>query len=734
MSKIICSAAIRGAHKIVDMAEAKFEEAVKKYGAGQEVAYPNTAYFLPIIYSMLGAKVQTLGDMKDIFAECRKLLPDYVSDNVWLPYLAPALDAGMATFFAEEMYEAIRYLDTPEFYTKTEDPLENNIWLGAADDVIFRKRGVEFVDGTAPGFAAIMGAPPTKELASKIALELQEKNLYIFMHDQTGGVHMADQLRQSGVQIGWGTRLVPFAPNYTSAVFAIGFACRVAMAFGGIKPGDYRGNLIYNKDRTFAFVMAFGEVSDEWYANAAGAINWGFPTISDYDIPQVLPTGICTYEHVVSNVPHEEIVQKAIEVRGLKVSVTKIDIPMSFGPAFEGERIRKDDLFMECGGGRTLGVEVLVSKDMSEVEDGKITVEGPDIKDIQAGQNLPLGILVEVAGREMQSDFEPILERQFHHLINYIQGIMHMGQRNIMWIRIGKAAVEKGFSFTHLGKVLHGKLHQEFGAIIDKIQVKIYTDKAKVEEVMELAKKVYAERDERLGTMTDETEEIFYSCTLCQSFAPSHVCVITPERIGMCGAYNWLDGKASYQINPTGPNQPIQKGECLDASLGIFQGINEFVGQASRGAVTELACYSLMNSPMTACGCFEAIAAMLPQCNGIMVVNRDFMGMTPSGMKFTTLAGMAGGGAQTPGFMGVSKHFMTSPKLFLAEGGLKRIVWLPKMMKEEIKDKLIERCKEIGMPELYDMIATEENGTTEEEILAFLKKVGHPALTMEAVV
>ncbi|MEW6499934.1 MAG: CO dehydrogenase/CO-methylating acetyl-CoA synthase complex subunit beta, partial [Thermodesulfobacteriota bacterium] len=384
--------------------------------------------------------------------------------------------------------------------------------------------------------------------------------------------------------------------------------------------------------------------------------------------------------------------------------------------------------------GRTPGVEVLISKDMSEVEDGKVTIEGPDIKDIQQGQNLPLAILVEVAGREMQSDFEPILERQFHHLINYIQGIMHMGQRNIMWVRIGKAAVEKGLSFTHIGKVLHGKLHQEFGAIVDKIQVKIYTDKAKVEEVMDLAKKVYAERDERLGSMTDETEEVFYSCTLCQSFAPSHVCVITPERIGMCGAYNWLDGKASYQINPTGPNQPIQKGDCLDPALGIFQGINEFVGQASRGAVTELACYSLMNSPMTACGCFEAIAAMLPQCNGIMVVNRDFMGMTPSGMKFTTLAGMAGGGAQTPGFMGVSKHYMTSPKLFLAEGGLKRMVWMPKMMKEEIRDKLVERCKEIGMPELYDMIATEENGTTEEEILAFLKKVGHPALTMEAVV
>ncbi|MBU0480141.1 MAG: CO dehydrogenase/CO-methylating acetyl-CoA synthase complex subunit beta [Proteobacteria bacterium] len=734
MSKIICSAAIRGAHKIIDMAEETFEEAIKKYGENQEVGFPNTAYFLPTIYSMLGAKVANLGDMRDIFKECRKLLPPVVSDNLWLPYLAQALDAGMATFFAEEMYEAIRYLNDNNFYTKTEDPTDKNIWLGAADDVVFRKRGVEFVDGTAPGFAAIMGAPPDKETASKIALELQEKNLYIFMHDETNGVKMADQLVADGVQVGWNTRLVPFGPTYTSAVFSIGFACRVAMAFGGIKPGDYRGNLLYNKDRTFAFVMAFGDVSDEWYANAAGAINWGFPTISDYDIPEVLPTGVCTYEHVVSNVPHDEIVQKAIEVRGLKVNISKIDIPMSFGPAFEGERIRKDDLFMECGGGRTSGVEVLISKDMSEVEDGLVTVEGPDIKDIKEGQNLPIAILVEVAGREMQSDFEPILERQFHHLINYIQGIMHMGQRNIMWVRIGKAAVEKGFSFAHFGKVLHGKLHQEFGAIIDKIQVKIYTEQDKVEEVQELAKNVYAERDKRLGSMTDETEEVFYSCTLCQSFAPSHVCIITPERIGMCGAYNWLDGKASYQINPTGPNQPIDKGECLDEKLGVFKGINDFVNQASRGAVTDLSCYSLMTDPMTACGCFEAIAAMLPQCNGIMVVNRDYMGMTPSGMKFTTLAGMAGGGAQTPGFMGVSKHYMTSPKLFMAEGGLERVVWLPKAMKEEIADKLKERCEAIGKPELFDMIATEENGTTEEEILDFLKKKGHPALAMESVV
>ncbi|MGQ9498849.1 MAG: acetyl-CoA decarbonylase/synthase complex subunit alpha/beta [Dissulfurimicrobium sp.] len=734
MSKIICSSAIRGAYRIVDMAEEKYEEALKKYGPDREVAFPNTAYYLPIIYSILGAPVSRLGDMKDIFQECRKLLPPPVSNDVWLPYLAPALDAGMATFFAEEMYEAIRYIDEPDFYTKTEDPSDERIWLGAADDIIFRKRGVEFVDGTAPGFAAILGTPADPEMASKIATELQEKNLYIFMHDQTGGITMADQLKRQKIQIGWSTRLVPFGPTYTSAVFAIGFACRVALAFGGIKPGDYKGNLIYNKDRTFAFVMAFGPVSDEWYANAAGAINWGFPTISDWDIPQVLPTGICTYEHVVSRVPHEDIVQKAIEVRGLKVSVSKIDIPVSYGPAFEGERVRKDDLFLECGGGRTLGVELLVSKDMEEVQDGLVTVEGPEMTDVELGAKLPLGILVEVAGRQMQSDFEPILERQFHHLINYAQGIMHVGQRNIMWLRVSKQAIEKGFKFEHIGRILHGKIHQEFGTIVDKVQVKIYTKEEKVKEVLELAKQVYAARDERLGSMTDETEDTFYSCTLCQSFAPSHVCVITPERIGMCGAYNWLDGKASYEINPTGPNQPIAKGDLIDARLGQWSGVNEFVKKASRGNVERVSAYSLMVDPMTACGCFEAIATMLPMCNGIMIVNRDYMGMTPSGMKFTTLAGMVGGGAVTPGFLGVSKHYVCSRKFLKAEGGLKRVVWMPKMLKEELKERLLVRAKEEGIPDLLDMIADEEVGTTEDAVLAFLQAKGHPALSMESVV
>ena len=733
MSKVIASAAIRGAHKIVARAENKWQEAMEKWQPNEAVGFPNTTYYLPIIYGILGIKVEKLADMESVLARCKSLLPPMVKETHPLPYLAPALDAGMATFFAEEIIEAIRYLEEPDFYTKQEDPTDSNIWLGAADDIILRKRGIEFVDGTAPGFAAILGAAPTNEIAVKIAHELQQKNLYVFMSASHDGKKFSEQLVESGVQIGWPTRLISFGPDVSATVFAMGFATRVALSFGGVSPGDFRKVLIYNKDRTFAFAMPLGHVTDEWYANAAGAINWGFPTVADTPIPEVLPTGITTYEHVVSNVPHDKIVARAIEVRGLKVSVAEVPIPVAYGPAFEGERVRRDDVYLEFGGGKTQMIEWVSSKRMEEVEDGKIEIIGPEITDIPIGSKLPMAIAVEVAGREMQEDYEPILERQIHHFINYAQGLMHIGQRDIAWIRISKAAMEKGFKLHHIGSILHAKLHQDFGRIFDKLQIKIYTETDKVQEIVDKAKDVYAIRDARIEGMADESTDVFYSCTLCQSFAPSHVCVISPERTGLCGSYNWMDCKAANEINPTGPNQPVPKEETIDANLGQWKGVNEFVFKASRGKMDHYNFYSIIYDPMTACGCMECISAVLPLCNGLMTVNREYTGITPSGMKFATLAGTIGGGISTPGFVGHSKYNISQRKFLSAEGSIKRLVWMPKMLKEEIADRFQVRAKEIGIPNLLDMIADETVGTTEEEILPFLEQKGHPALAMEPI-
>jgi acetyl-CoA synthase len=734
VSKIVIANVIAGAHKVYDKTRLAYEKAVKKYGKKKEIGFPNTGYYLPVIYGILGFPVKNLGDAGVVLDRSEQLIPPLVREKLNLPYLGPGLDAGMATLFNYEILEAIRYLENPDFYLPAEDPTDDKLWLGAADDVILRKRGVEFVDGTAPGFAAIVGSAPTKEIAADMALELQKKNLYVFMAAEHNGTTFSQQLREAGVQIGWPTRLVPFGPFISSAIFAVGFATRAALSFGGIEPGDFRKVLIYNKDRVFAFVLALGDVPDEWYAAAAGAINYGFPTIADTPIPQILPTGVCTYEHVVSNIPHAEIVAKAIEVRGLKVTVTEVPVPTAYGPAFEGERIRGEDIYMEAGGGKTMAVELTVMKDMNDVEDGKVEVFGPDLKDIKPGTRVPLGILVEVAGRKMQSDFEPILERQIHHLINYAQGLMHIGQRDIAWVRIGKGAVEKGFSLSHIGSILHAKYHQDFGSVLDKVQVKIFTEKAKVDELLKQAKDKYKVRDARVEGMTDEDEAIFYSCTLCQSFAPSHVCVVTPERTGLCGAYNWLDCKASNEINPTGPNQPIEKGKTLDERLGQWEGVNEFVQKASRGKVMKYNAYSIMEDPMTSCGCFECIAAVLPQANGVMSVDRDYKGMTPCGMKFTTLAGSAGGGNITPGFVGHSKLYIGSNKFVAAEGGIKRLVWLPKALKEMLKEKLDKMGEAAGVSNFTDRIADETVGTTEEEILPFLEKQKHPAVSMDSIV
>ncbi|MEE9419304.1 MAG: acetyl-CoA decarbonylase/synthase complex subunit alpha/beta, partial [Desulfatiglandaceae bacterium] len=613
--------------------------------------------------------------------------------------------------------------------------IENGkIWLGAADDAIMRKRGVEFVDGTAPGFAAIVGAAPDSATAKKMAEEYQLKTIYVFMAANQNGTTFTEQLIEEGVQIGWNTRLVPFGPDISAAVFALGFANRAGMAFGGIQPGDYKKMLQYQKNRVFAFVNALGDVGAEWAANAAGCVNWGFPTIADTDIPEILPTGVCTYEHVVANVPHDEMPSRSIEVRGLKVTITEIDIPLAYGPAFEGERVRKDDLFLEMGGGKSQCTELCKMAEMDEIEDGEVEVVGPDVKDLKKGDRPPLGIYVQVAGRQMQPDFEPILERQIHHLINYAQGIMHIGQRDIAWIRVGDPAIEKGFSLKDIGVIIHAKFHQDFGSILDKVKVTLYTKQEDVDKLTKRAKGEYSARDERVETMTDEGVETFYSCTLCQSFAPSHVCMVSPERTGLCGAYNWMDCKASFEINPTGPNQPVEKGEVLDPVLGQFKGVNEFIYKASRQTIDHYNFYSIVHDPMTTCGCCEAIAAVLPGCNGIMTVSRDYSGETPCGMKFTTLAGVMGGGQSSPGFVGHGKFNITQRKFLVGDGGLLRMVWMPKSLKEEIKERLIKRGEEMGVPDLIDRIADETVGITEEEILPFLQEKDHPALKMDPIV
>ncbi|HIJ60956.1 MAG TPA: CO dehydrogenase/CO-methylating acetyl-CoA synthase complex subunit beta [Nitrospirae bacterium] len=732
MSKIIASSAIRGARDIVSKADEMLNKAIAEKGIYFNFEFPDTAFYLPMIYAMTGFPVKTLGDMVTALTYAKELLHSEPDEKLWTPYLGEALDSGMATLFAEEIILAIRYIYGLE---PCKDEETGYVYNGFITDTIQRNLGVQLVDGTMPGFAAIIGAAPNEDIALQIVRELQEKNILIFLSGESNGNSVTKQLLKKGIELGWDSRIVPLGPGTEHTLYALDWAIRASLIFGGKKPGDFKAHLKYQKDRVFAFAIVLGPLDDLKWATGAGAINMGFPALCDTDVPVIHPTGVCTYEEVDKEFDHSKIVQRAIEIRGLKIVVEKPPIPVAFGPAFEGERIRKEDTFIEFGGQRTPAFEWVRTKEMEEIEDNKVIIVGDNWQEtFEKGGKMPLGIVIEVAGRKMQKDFESIIERKIHHNINEAQGLWHMGQRDINWIRISNAAKSAGITLEHIGVILNTMTHYRFKSIVDKVQTIIYTNEADVNRVIHEARSAYKERDHRLGSLTDEAVETFYSCLLCQSFAPAHVCVITPERLGLCGAYNWLDGKAAYEIDPTGGNQPIAKGELVDARYGRYTGVDEYLKKASGGAVETLNLYTIMENPMTSCGCFECIVAIIPEANGVMIVNRGYNGMTPVGMKFSTLAGTVGGGAQTPGFMGIGVNFISSKKFLAGDGGIKRVVWMPKALKERIKDDFQKLAEGVGVSNLLDKIADETICEDSEKLVDFLTQVEHPALTMDSII
>jgi acetyl-CoA synthase len=766
MSRYIATHAIRGANAIVHEADVMLQRALAEKGPDTAVAFPNTAYHLPLILGMTGREVDHLGELQPVLDEARRLLHPIPPDRRWTPYLGETLDCGMATLLAEETISALRFAyglqpeRLPGFHlaggTAFTSPDEsgaatagagangNSHLNGPIDDIQLRSWGIQLVDGRMPGFAAIVGCAKSNEVAVKIVRELQRRNILTFLCGNVNGRSIIHQLQEEGVELGYDTYTVPFGTDTVSAIYALGFAVRSALTFGGMKGGQARDILMYNKNRVFAFVLALGEVDDLKYATAAGAINFGFPVVADTVIPEILPTGVTTYEHVVS-MPFNEIsgkddleraerlVQKCIEVRGVKVKVTDIPIPVPYGSAFEGEVVRKNDMRVEFGGKKSRAFEYLLMDDLDKVEDGKIEIVGPGFDAIEDQGAMDLGILVRVAGRKMEKDFEPVLERQIHYFINGASGIQHIGQRDIAWIRIGKGPADKGFNLHHFGDILHARFHADFGSIVDKVQVTLVTDPALHAEWLAKARAAYEDRNVRIGSMVDESVDTFYSCTLCQSFAPNHVCIISPERLGLCGAYNWLDCKASHQINPTGPNQPIKKSQSLDPVKGYFSGVNDFAYGASHQQVSDVSMYSIMENPMTACGCFECICMVIPEANGVMIVSREDTSMTPAGMTFSTLAGVAGGGLQTPGVMGHGKYYILSPKFLSADGGFKRVVWMSSILKEQMAEQLSQVAAREGDPDLIDKIADERVATDVESTVKYITEKAHPAPSMPAL-
>ncbi len=696
-----------GAIIATSYAEILLSQAIRRYGPEHPVGYPDTGYYLPVIMNLSGEKVTKLGELVPILNRMRNQIKEEL--NFYNARLC-----GESTAYAAEMIEAVRYLKG--------DNLHVAPWTGFVGDPVVRRYGILLVDWTIPGQAVITGKARSTEELAKIVSDLQGKGFMVFM-----AYEVVDQAIEAGLKLGIDFITFPLG-NFTQVIHVVNYALRAGLAFGGIAPGLREDQRDYQRRRVRAFVLHFGERDEVQVAAHMAAIFLGFPVL----VAEELPEDEQIPNWYISHPDYETLVQVALEVRGIKLKILDIPVPFTVAPAFEGEAIRKKDMYLEFGGGRTTSWELVRMVNEDEIEDGKVEVVGPDVDEIEEGSAISAGIYVKIYGRKMQEDFESVLERRIHDFVNYGEGLWHTGQRNICWYRVSKDCVEKGFKFRHFGDLLIAKFKDDFPAIVDRVEVTIYTDPNKVEELISEAMEVYAKRDARLAGLTDESVEEFYSCSLCQSFAPNHVCVVSPERLGLCGAVSWLDGKASNEIDPTGPNQPIKKEGLIDEEKGIWESVNEFFYNNSNRSIEECSMYSFIDRPMTSCGCFECIMAIVPEANGVMITTREHGGLTPCGMNFSPLAGTVGGGVQTPGFMGHGRTYVNSKKFISADGGLGRLVWMPKELKEFLGEDLKKSAEAQGLGEDFvDKIADETVGESIDEILPFLEEKGHPALTMD---
>jgi acetyl-CoA synthase len=705
--KLLFNRVFDGVDEMYTLAEKALNEALGEFGESASLTMPNTGYFLANHLAYLSKKVMTLGDLKAAFPEVK----------AWMPHnqrLDDVFKSGFGTFLAAEVIEACKYIKSPEPY--------GGEYHGHLSDAEVRELGVPLVTGDLPGFVVIIGPAPSDEEAVELIKGYQSRAIFVFL---IGGI--IDQAKRMNLNMGFPVRVVPVGPDIWCVTHIISFVNRAAMIFGAVQPGDREELDDYTFRRIRAFVNAFDPVSDIVVGCGAGAIAMGFPVITNdtRDMWRV-PKSLVIQENT------RDFIETSLEARDIKIKVTKIDIPVAFSTAFEGEIIRRNDMQVDMDGSRLDCFELVRTRDANEIEDHSIELIGPDIDSVEPGSRFALGYIVEVAGKNMQSDFEPVFERRFHNFLNCVEGLMHTGQRDLIRIRVSKAAFDAGFRAKHIGEVLYAKVKGDYESVVDKCQVKIYTIPAQLKELRAVANTVYDARDARLLSLTDESVPIFYNCILCQSFSPAHVCVVTPERLGLCGAVSWLDAKATNELDPNGPCQVVTKERVIDENIGIWEDVNESVQQASHGSLQQVTLYSIMQDPMTSCGCFECICGIEPMSNGVVIVNREHTGMTPLGMTFSEMASMTGGGVQTPGFMGHGKHFIASKKFMKADGGSLRIVWMPKALKDLVGRRLDKTVSELfGVENFTSLVADETVAEDVETLAAFLEEKGHPALSLE---
>ncbi|MCL0048096.1 hypothetical protein M1N20_01385 [Dehalococcoidia bacterium] len=716
--------------QLIERAEVELEQALGELDTeapvGPRDREGNPAlYGLPISYGCLGHKVEKLPDLSLMLRQARRLLEEPTGLIGGSERSQDGMKrAGLVSLLAQEAILAMGAARGQE--PAVRDGFSYN---GPVAGERVRSLGIRLLDGRLAGLALISGTAGSSEVAVRLVHQFHSKGLLLFLSGE-------DLIKQLAGEVEWGydSGIIPLGPDVNSLAYAFGFVTAFALHFGKVEPGDFQELAQYNRSNLHVFHLSLGPLDEHGLTALAGSIACGFPVVTDVDSPwaDFTPSGLFSFPF--DRLSGEDDLQKAetladrcLDLGGIKGIVPPTPaIPVEYGTEFEGETISADDLQVEFK-----GFEWLNMRDMAEVKDADIKVVGPEIE--ETGPEVPMGLLVEIAGRRMKKEFEAVLERRILHLISGAEGVQYEGQRDRMRIRFSKKAVQKGLRLEHLGHILYTGLHTQFDAIVDKIQVVIYTEEDRLSQLREQARAAYRERDSRVAGMREEDVDTFYSCLSCQSLTPYHLCIITPQKPGICGAVNFLDCQASYEINPIGPNQPVVKEGCLDPIKGEWESINRYVYDHSQMKFSRFCLHSILDDPPSVFNLCECLTVLVPEAGGVMVVEREDSSVTPMGMTFSELLAMAAA-TQTPGIIGHARSYLVSDKYLAGEGGIKRVVWMSRHLKEELAEELEAASERAGVPDLIDKIGGGDTCADSDGLLAFLEERGHPALTMDPMI
>lgn len=651
-----------GAKKLHSLAEKSIKEGVRPFD--------DTEYSLPVVFALFGKEVKTKDDASEILGKIKQKLGKEQT-------LKNALKAGIYSYALLELIEAANYSKTGK--------------TNFIPDTVIRSLGLPLVNGTIPGVVVIAGKAKNSSEMEKVLADAVTHALLVLVVGEA--VNQYDKTKFTAEK-----KVIPIGAEATNLAHVMNIVMRIPMIFAKIEPGNKAEIEDYITERVPAFVIVLGNIDEVVLALGAGCLRLGFPVVTTNNAGKAV-------EQIFVG-PAERLVDEGVKRKGIKSKKLDIKLPVGYGNLNVGESIRKEDMALEFGGKSSKAFEIALKDD--SIVDGKVEVIGKDVDGL--AENADAGIVLKVSG-DFEREAEPVFERIIHEHLNKIEGFMHLASRDIIWCRLSKTAKGRGLTLKHLGEVLVRSMKQEF-PIIEKASAVIITDNKEFEKQLADARKTYKERDDRIKGLTEENVGMFYGCTLCQSFAPNHVCVITPERIALCGAITWLDAKTAMKINPSGMNFEVPKGKLLDKEKGEYEGVNKIVKQKSHGKLERFHLHSIFGFPHTSCGCFEAIAFYIPEVDGIGIVHRDFRGETPLGVKFSTLAGMTGGGLQTEGLMGVGTAYVTSKKAFSGQGGRSKIKWMPKELKERYKDDIPQ--------DVFDGIASEDDAADLEGLQRFV--------------